>query len=101
MLGVSALAPRSERPLPSVTSAPGRRGFVYFAVAGDAVKIGFSIKPTERVKSLQTSATEYVEVVRLIPGTDQTERYFHGHFERYRLRGEWFRLEGALAGFLA
>lgn len=90
-----------ERPLPSYALEQGRPGFVYFLRMGDTVKIGFSAKVGSRLKSIQTACPEPAEVMKIIPGSDQTERYFHAHFQDYRLKGEWFALEGALAAFLA
>lgn len=90
------------RSLPSMTMEPGKTpGYVYFLKMGDKVKIGFTRRLYDRLLSLRTASPEEVEVLKVIPGTEQTERYFHHHFMPHRLKGEWFRLDGALAGFLA
>jgi hypothetical protein len=87
--------------LPSYSLTIGRPGFVYFIRMGDAVKIGFSADVGKRLNGIQTACPGPAEVIKIIPGSDQTERYFHVHFANYRQQGEWFRLEGALAAFLA
>jgi hypothetical protein len=101
--GEASFTPQGGRPvkMPSLSPTVGRRGFVYFLRMGETVKIGFATNVASRMKSLQTSCSEPTEILNVIPGTDQTERYFHAHFEAYRQKGEWFRLEGALAAFLA
>lgn len=73
-------------------------GVVYFITTKDAlfVKIGFSTKPQERVQALQTSSPVKLSLLAMIPGTMETERYFHELFSDYRTDGEWFRLEGDL-----
>lgn len=79
----------------------GRRGFVYFLRMGDAVKIGFATNVKNRIASIQTGCSEPTELLKVVPGTDQTELYFHNHFRAYRQKGEWFRLESELAAFCA
>lgn len=103
------LAVRGEHPEPwrikpepvKALKASGTRGFVYFLRTGDVVKIGFARNVHRRVRSMTTALSEAPEVLKVIPGTDETERYFHAHFDAYRQKGEWFRLEGALAAFLS
>ncbi|MBD7992813.1 GIY-YIG nuclease family protein [Ochrobactrum sp. Sa2BUA5] len=87
--------------LPSYSMDKGSVGYVYFLRSGDTVKIGFSRSVPKRVKSLSAATPHETEVLKVIPGTNQTERYFHTHFRAYRQKGEWFRLEGDLAAFLA
>jgi hypothetical protein len=93
--------PRAPAPLREVTGEIGKPGYVYFLRMGDALKIGFSRNVGTRLRSIQTACPEPAEIVKIIPGTDQTERYFHAHFAAHRLSGEWFRLDGELAAFVA
>lgn len=87
--------------LPSYSLEKGTVGFVYFARSGEVVKIGFSKSVPKRLKGISTACPNEIEIIKIIPGTNQTERYFHTHFSAYRQKGEWFRLEGDLAAFLA
>jgi len=87
--------------LPTYSLTIGRPGFVYFMRMNDVVKIGFSSDVGKRLNSIQTACPGPADVIKVIPGSDQTERYFHAHFANYRQQGEWFRLEGALAAFLS
>ncbi len=91
----------SSDKLPTYSLDKGAVGYVYFLRCGDTVKIGFSKSVPKRVKSLSAATPHETEIVKVIPGTTQTERYFHAHFSAYRQKGEWFRLEGELAAFLA
>nr|WP_278376632.1 GIY-YIG nuclease family protein [Brucella anthropi] len=96
-----ALAVQKPDDLPSYSFEKGTVGYVYFARSLDLVKIGFSKSVPKRVRSIATACPTEIEVIKIIPGTNQTERYFHTHFAGYRQKGEWFRLEGALAAFLS
>lgn len=87
--------------LPTYSLEKGAVGYVYFARSADLVKIGFSKSVPKRVRSIATACPTEIEVMKIIPGTNQTERYFHTHFSGYRQKGEWFRLEGELAAFLS
>ncbi|NKX16177.1 GIY-YIG nuclease family protein [Brucella pseudogrignonensis] len=87
--------------LPSYSLEKGTVGYTYFARSGDLVKIGFSKSVPKRLKSISTACPTEIEIIKIIPGTSQTERYFHTHFGSYRQKGEWFRLEGELAMFLS
>ena len=93
--------PKTPMPFRQLTGEVGKPGYVYFLRMGDTLKIGFSRNVGVRLRSIQTGCPEPAEVIKIIPGTDQTERYFHAHFAAHRLSGEWFRLDGALAAFVA
>lgn len=93
--------PTAPKPLPAFTLEIGRPGFVYFIRMGDKVKIGFSINVGNRLKAIQTACPLPAEIVKIIPGSEQTERYFHAHFAANRISGEWFALDSHLAMFLS
>lgn len=78
----------------------GGLGYVYFIKMGNAVKIGFTTSIGRRLSAIQTSCPEPAEVIKVVPGSQATEQFFHDHFAKYRLRGEWFSLEGNLVAFL-
>lgn len=99
--GERTAVPTVGQPRVAYTLEIGRPGFVYFLKMGGSVKIGFSTKVGKRLRAIQTSCPEPAEIIKIIPGSDQTERYFHAHFASHRQSGEWFRLDGALAAFLS
>lgn len=71
-----------------------RQGYVYFADFGDLVKIGYSVNPKMRVRSLGGKLIGYQ------PGTFKDERAFHFRFGAYWAHGEYFRNEGSLAEYV-
>ncbi|TPJ70445.1 MULTISPECIES: GIY-YIG nuclease family protein [unclassified Mesorhizobium] len=91
----------TQRPLPMFSLEMGRPGFVYFLAMGDKVKIGFSTNVGKRLKAIQTACPLPAEIVKIIPGSEQTERYFHAHFAANRINGEWFAMDGHLSTFLS
>jgi hypothetical protein len=66
------------------------RGSVYFIQAGNRIKIGFSTRPLDRLKDLQTSHPSELEIIGTLPGTMATEAALHERFRQFRTRGEWF-----------
>jgi hypothetical protein len=81
---------------------PPARGVVYFVKNGerDRVKIGFSVRHSVRLSTLQGASPDALTLLGVIPGTMQLERKLHQRFKAYRVKGEWFRVEGELANFL-
>jgi hypothetical protein len=80
---------------------PGR--FVYFirAAKTGAIKIGFSkIDPACRLKQIQVSTPEPLELLAHIAGGPRKERALHRRFAALRIRGEWFRPESELLAFV-
>lgn len=75
-------------------------GHVYFIKAGGLVKIGFSSDVLNRMSNLRVGCPVDSELVAVIPGTEDTELYFHKMYKSTREKGEWFRLEGQLADFI-
>lgn len=80
------------------TISPARPGFVYFARIGesDRVKIGFASDPRARVRNMQTSAPEPINLVRVLLGTPADERRLHTLFRPHWLAGEWFALSAEM-----
>lgn len=77
-----------------------RPGHVYFVKIGRNVKIGFSSQINTRLGTLQTANPERMELLLVIPGTPQTERFFHELFSEFRIRGEWFIYSRAINNFI-
>lgn len=67
---------------------------IYFikpvGVAGP-VKIGFSLKPDQRLRGLQAGSPLALEIVALMPGTLREEWRVHEDLSDSHSHGEWFR----------
>jgi len=55
-------------------------------------KIGISINPVKRERTLQAEEPE-IEIINIYKGGYQVEKRIHKCFEGKRVRGEWFRLD--------
>jgi hypothetical protein len=75
-------------------------GYVYFIRSGNLVKIGFSADVASRLTNIRVGCAMGARLVAAIPGTEDTETYFHKLFEGNKEHGEWFRIEGLLADVL-
>jgi hypothetical protein len=64
--------------------------FLYFALCGDAVKVGMAECPKDRIKTLQTGAPGPIEIVAAIPGAGHRESEIHRRLSSVHLHGEWF-----------
>ena len=69
------------------------KGYVYFiqGQCGGAIKIGFSVNPSKRLKELQTGYPDTLKILLMIPGDEGTEHALHYQLEGAKLKGEWFR----------
>lgn len=65
------------------------------------IKIGCSKDPWTRCRSIGLVAPFRVAVIAQWPGTNAEEFALHRQFAEQHEFGEWFRNEGALAGFVA
>lgn len=59
---------------------------------GDLVKVGYSRDPEARLRQLQTSTGEKLQIFATIPGTRETERKYHNRWRARRRAGEWFTI---------
>lgn len=79
----------------------GNRSLVYFALCRQlgAVKIGFTTNcPLYRLKTIQSHCPAEVKIVAVVDGWGSwEERLLHKALGAYRVRGEWFRISGAVA----
>lgn len=84
---------------PAKVAAAGLRaspdGSVYFIRFRDLVKIGYTTNLPRRMASLP-----HDEVLHVEPGTMADEKRCHLAFAHLRGRGEWFRAEPDLLGFI-
>lgn len=75
-------------------------GFVYFIGDGECVKIGFSTNPKNRLSNLQVGSSKELKLLYTIQGSEKDERAIQNLFSDYYERGEWYKIEGRLKGFL-
>lgn len=70
----------------------------YFIRAGECgpVKIGWALKPTERLRGLQTGHHDELRIIRLVDTERRGEVWLHSHFSSYRIRGEWYDFVDAM-----
>ncbi len=76
---------------------------IYFILNKDInkIKIGYSSKLYNRIKTLQTGNSSELIFIGMIMNCDKTmERAFHLHFKQQHEKLEWFRNEGKLNRFL-
>lgn len=65
---------------------------VYFILnrRQNAIKIGTTINIATRLRVLQTSQSEALELIGAVDGSTTAERHIHFVLRRYRIKGEWF-----------
>lgn len=68
-------------------------GMIYFirGVHTGRIKIGTSINPEQRLRSLQTGSPEPLEMMGVIQGGPKEEKILHKRFKRFGMHGEWFK----------
>jgi hypothetical protein len=93
--------PRAERPPESPTEPPEL--VVYFLKNGKrkSVKIGVSGNVEKRLSSINTAAADKLTCIATVEGGYGKEKALHKQFKAYWIKGEWFRLEGELAEYVA
>lgn len=86
-----------------IRTAPKEKiGFVYFAINDKQklCKIGFSMNPYSRLKSLQTGCPFPIRLYRTIEGSTEKEKELHRRFQQYKSNGEWFFIKDRLLDYL-
>jgi hypothetical protein len=75
---------------------------VYFiqAVEGGRIKIGTTIRLTERLKTLAKEAGSELRVLAVVDGDRKIEKGLHRRFSQLRAVGEWFEPGDDLLGFI-
>ena len=68
---------------------------IYFVkdTVTQAIKIGYSKKPKDRLSGLQTGNPHKLVILGTVAGTANEEASFHGKFVQHRLEGESFKGE--------
>jgi DNA-binding transcriptional regulator YdaS (Cro superfamily) len=75
-------------------------GFVYAIESGDAVEIGFAKDPVRRSHNIGIGSSAPYCLVGFVAAAPEQEKELHGLLARWRIRGEWFRKEGAVLHFI-
>lgn len=77
-------------------------GYVYFihASLGNTVKIGYSTDPEDRLSHLQSAHARELKLLGVLEGNRKMEKQLHRAFRGYRIRGEHFRMTGAVLAFI-
>lgn len=75
---------------------------VYFILdsTNNTVKIGVSQHPIKRMADLQTSSPHPLTLLAVTLGGYELEKKLHRRFARYRLSGEWFRMNDDLKSYI-
>ena len=86
-----------------MSSNPGNPDGVIYAIGyGDKVKVGWArTSARDRLKALQIGCPEDLVLMGQRQGTVADERVLHRRFAQWRIRGEWFRLEGDVADWIS
>lgn len=74
--------------------------YVIEAVGLDVVKIGRSINPRSRMWELGAACPVPLRMLIAVPWHDSNEQLIHRGFASFRIRGEWFRMDGELSEFV-
>lgn len=73
---------------------------VYFIADGEFVKIGAAVDARKRMADLQVANPRPLKLLFVLDGGYAEEDRLHVRFSDYHERGDWFRIEGALAAFI-
>ena len=76
---------------------------VYFMRYGTSnrVKIGFTKRMNQRKNGLESGTPENLHLLATVTGGRPQEKRLHKRFAAYRIKGEWYKLEGKLAEYVA
>ena len=77
--------------------------FVYFvqSISGGLIKIGWSIEPSRRLKSLQTGSPTILKIIGCLPlSYQEKEREVHALMKKFKVRDEWHEPSTELLNFI-
>lgn len=67
------------------------RGYLYRAIDSEGfIKVGFSMDPRERVRTLSATRKRPVTLLGVTPGDRKAEARLHRRLSAWRQRGEWY-----------
>jgi len=78
-------------------------GYVYFIQNGneDIIKIGWSIDPLSRLKTLQTGSPHPLLIIAVQSASDRSlEHFLHKKFKKQHIKGEWFTYGKELKNYI-
>lgn len=80
-----------------------RIGYIYFfqAVESGLIKIGFSMRPRERLLELERQTSRTLKLLYQHQGTMALERVYHNSFKEFEVSPEWYRPETKLINFVS
>lgn len=93
-----AIIRRAKSKLPEKTKA--KCGYVYMIRSGYFIKIGHSLDPAERFRTISTATPDGCELLFFFRGSMQLERQMHREFSACHFKKEWFFLCGKLKRFV-
>lgn len=76
------------------------RVYFIFSEKQNAIKIGYSIDPNQRLAAIQGSNAGCLKLLKVIPGGLELEQKLHKRFKHLRLGGEWFDAAPELIKFI-
>lgn len=78
------------------------QSFAYFIESGmtGLIKIGRSVNPESRLKSLQTASPDKLTLLKVIPEQVVSESELHERFAHLRRQGEWFESSEEIREFI-
>ena len=68
---------------------------LYFFITEDYkyLKVGYSKNPQKRLQKLQTGSPLLLKILKVIPGSYESEAFFHQLLSPSKVHGEWFTLD--------
>ena len=82
---------KAMNPLTKLESRKYTKKSLYFALCGDAVKIGVSSDPKSRIEQLQVGAPGKITILAYIPNAGDKENECHKSLDHLHIYGEWYR----------
>ncbi|MEG3877644.1 GIY-YIG nuclease family protein [Microcoleus sp. herbarium7] len=81
---------------------PTQQYWIYFILddRNNAIKIGYSKNPLQRLSELQTGNSTRLRLIKTIEGGITVERKLHTKFKNLRIGGEWFQASQELMQFI-
>lgn len=62
-------------------------------------KIGYSNNPHKRLTELQTGNAYFLNILATIEGSIKDEKLLHNKFNKYKLKGEWFKCNDEIKNY--
>ncbi len=92
---LAALSASEQTDAPKSPAKPARRRLrrmpvVYFVQSGDRIKIGRSENWEGRLPKIETDSPYAAIPLLVLPADAGIERLLHNHFDKFRVKGEWF-----------